>query len=75
MLYVCRKHALVEQVFKILNGISLPVESSCFERQCTPYSIRYDFKLKKTKYNTIQYGFKSLSYQGAYLWNSLPVTV
>ena len=37
--------------------------------------MRDDFKLMKIKYNTIQYGLKSLPCQDAPLWNSIPVNV
>ena len=75
MLYILRKYGLVEQVFKILNGTSFPVKPSFFKIQCTPYSMRDNMKLMKPRYNTVQYGYKSISYQGALLWNNLPVNV
>ena len=39
----------------------------------TSYEMRDNLKLVKTVYNTMQYGFRSIIYQGALIWNSLPV--
>ena len=50
-----------------------PITSSFFTRQITPYEMRDNLKLVKPVYNTMQYGFRSIMYQGAMIWNSLPV--
>ncbi len=39
-----------------------------------PYSMRDDLKFILHQFNTKSYGYKSLVYAGAKLWNSLPVT-
>ncbi len=39
-----------------------------------PYSMTDDLKLILPKFNTKTYGYKSLVYARAKLWNSLPVT-
>ncbi len=39
------------------------------------YSMRDDLKFIWPKFNTKTYGYKSLVYAGAKLWNSLPVTL
>ena len=35
--------------------------------------MRDNLKLVKPVYNTLQYGFRFIMYQGAIIWNSLPV--
>ena len=50
-----------------------PTTSSFFTRQITPYEMRDNLKLVKPVYNTMQYNFRSIMYQGAMIWNSLPV--
>ena len=40
-----------------------------------PYSMRDDLKFNLHKFNTKTYGYKSLVYAGAKLWNSLPVSL
>ena len=39
----------------------------------TPHEMGDNLKLVKPVYNTMQYGFRSIIYQGALIWNSLPV--
>ena len=38
-----------------------------------PYAMRDPYKLELYKFKTVSYGYKSLKYAGAKLWNSLPV--
>ncbi len=45
--------------------------SSIFKVKNIPYSCRRDNVLDQTKYNTVEYGFKSFKYQGTKLWNGL----
>ena len=73
MLYVTRKYNLVEFVYKVLHDQARPIESTFFTEHITPYEMRDRFKLAQPRYNTVQYGQKSISYQGASMWNSLPV--
>ena len=37
--------------------------------------MRDNIKLMKPVYNTVQYGMKSIAYQGPLVWNSLPVYI
>ena len=75
MLYVIRKITLGEFVYKTLHNLSPPVESRFFMRQITQYNMRDKSKLVKPPYNTIKYGMKSIVYQGASVWNDLPVQI
>ena len=69
-LYLSRLKELLLSVFKIRNNLMPPIESSFFTKQLTPYDMRY-VCLRKPVYHTIKYGFKSLRYQGATLFNNL----
>ena len=73
MLYVTGKTSLAEFVYKVLHDMAKPITSSFFTWQITPYEMRDNLKLVKPVYNTMQYGFRSIIYQGALIWNSLPV--
>ena len=75
MLYVNRKNNLVEFVFKVINNAAPPMESNFFTKQVSPYNMRDSNKLVLPTFNTIQYGKKSIRYQGPSLWNSLPSDV
>ena len=72
MLYVTRKNGLIIFVYKVLHGLAPPVSNSFFKIQETPYNMRDNYKLIKPIYKTIQYGKRSVAYQGAQLWNMLP---
>ena len=41
----------------------------------TPYDMRDNFKLIKPVYNTVQFGMRSIAYQGPLVWNALPINV
>ena len=71
MLYVTGKTSLAEFVYKVLHAWQ--DLSQVFTRQITSYEMRDNLKLVKTVYNTMQCGFRSIIYQGALIWNSLPV--
>ena len=72
MLYCNRKKVLAELVFKVLNGLSPPVSPDFFTRQITTYDLRDNNILVQPRFRTIRYGFKSIAYQGALIWNALP---
>ena len=55
--------------------MSPPIENSWFTRQTTRYDMKDIYKLVKPTYNTMQYGFRSISYQGATIWNELPIEI
>ena len=75
MLYVMRKNYLAEFVFKVLNNQAPPLEDTFFQRQVSPYNMRDDNKLVQPPFNTVQFGKRSIGYQGPSIWNTLPVAV
>ena len=75
MLYVTRKINLAEFVYKVLYDMAPPVENPFFTRQVAPYDMRDNFKLIKPVYNTVQFGMRSIAYQGPLVWNALPINV
>ena len=46
-----------------------------FELNETPYNFRDPFKLKQPEFSNKTFGFRSFSYYGSKLWNSLPVEI
>ena len=72
MLYTIRKFNLVEFVFKVMKNLAPPLDSNFFIKQVSPYNMRDSNKLVLPSFNTIQFGKRSISYQGPSLWNSLP---
>ena len=72
MLCVIRRNNLVEFVYKVLNDLAPPIKSSFFDKQISPYNMRDNNKLVQPFFNTIQYGRRSIRYQGPSLWNVLP---
>ena len=72
MLYVTRKTGLIIFVYKVLHNLAPPVSNTFFKMQDTPYNMRDNHKLIKPVFKTIQYGKRSIAYQGAHLWNMLP---
>lgn len=72
MLHVTFKSNLVELVFKVLNNLAPPIPGNFFVKQISPYNMRDNQKLVLPSFNTIQYGKRSIRYQGPSLWNTLP---
>ena len=72
MLYAIRKNNLAEFVYKVLNDLAPPIDRSFFEKQTSPYDMRDNNKLVQPVFNTMQYGKRSIRYQGPLLWNVLP---
>ena len=72
MLHVIHKSNLVDFVFKVINGLAPPMDSSFFIKQVSPYNMRDNNKLVIPPFDTIQFGKKSIRFQGPSLWNSLP---
>ena len=75
MLYETRKIKLAEFVYKVQHKLAPPLNDTFFTKQVTPYHMRDNIKLMKPVYNTVQYGMKSIAYQGPLVWNSLPVYI
>ena len=72
MLCVIRRNNLVEFVYKVLSNLAPPIKSSFFDKQISPYNMRDNNKLVQPVFNTMQYGRRSIRYQGPSLWNVLP---
>ena len=67
-----RKSNLVEFVFKVMKDLAPPMDNNFFIKQVSPYNMRDSNKLVLPSFNTIQFGKRSIRYQGPSLWNSLP---
>ena len=72
MLCTIRKNNLAEFVYKVLSNLAPPIDSSFFEKQTSPYDMRDNNKLVQPVFSTMQYGRRSIRYQGPSLWNVLP---
>ena len=73
MLHEIQRINTVEFVYKVINNLAPPIESTFFSKQVGPYNMRDNNKMILPQYNTVQYGKHSIAYQGSSLWNILPV--
>ncbi len=71
-LIIHRIRTLAIEVFKCVNDIAPSYLCDLFEKHNVPYDMRDNNKLIQKRYNTIKHGFRSFSYSGARLWNSMP---
>ncbi len=60
-------------MFKCLNGHNPKYLCDMFSAKGTSYEFRDGIRIEPYKFKTKTYGYKSLLYAGAKLWNSLPV--
>ena len=74
-LYLGRLRKLSIEVYKIITHNGPNFLESLFERYETPYNLRDNNRIHQPAYNTITYGKNSVRYQGAKLWNVLPLHI
>ena len=67
-----RLRSLAIEIFKAINGISPPYIQDLFSLKQNKYNLRDGSRLVVPACNTTKHGLRSISYQGAKLWNSLP---
>ena len=71
LLYVQRQRNLMVEVYKIINKLGPLYLHNMFTVKESNYNFRNMLALEQPKYNTVKYGFNSVIYQGAKLWNML----
>jgi len=59
------------EVHKILNKLGLKYLHEMFVADDSAYDMRNPMNIVMSKFNTVKYGKKSISYTGAKLWNIL----
>ena len=74
-LYVSRIKILAIEMYKILNDMSPSFLKDFFVINNVMSVLREHNVLLPPKHKTVTYGFKSLKYQGAKIWNDLPHTI
>ena len=83
MLISCQKttlfHLRLKKIalfmFRCFKELNLKYLNEMFEHKEIIYSLRDSKRVHLKKYNTVRYGYQSLCYAGAKLWNTLPVHV
>ena len=71
-LHAARIRTIVEYVYKIKNNLLPPMEPSFFVSHGNSYALRHHNTLVQPRYNYKKFGYQSLRYQGAKLWNEIP---
>ena len=72
-LYTSRQRIILEHVFKIRHDLLPPMDSSFFVCNVSnDYNLRRNELLALPDYNYKKFGYHSLKYQGAKLWNAIP---
>ena len=74
-LYLSRLRKLSIEVYKIITHNGPIFLESLFESYETPYNLRDNNRIQQPAYNTVTYGRNSVRYQGAKLWNILPLHI
>ena len=63
------------EVYKCVNKLNPEYLNSMFKQRTISYDFRDPLKLELSKFRTTSFGYKSFSYYGAKLWNSLPTEI
>ena len=70
-----RRKAIAELVFNVLHNLSPPLPRNLFTKQICMYDMRYNYMLVQSCFRTMKHGYKSIAYQGANMWNTLPCRI
>ena len=70
-LYVIFQRDLLVNIHKIRHKCLPPFEDNFFEMKCSQYNVR-KCSIKLPRFDTYSYGYKSMRYSGAFLYNMLP---
>jgi hypothetical protein len=71
LMYVQRLRYMMTEIYNIINKEGPTYLHGLFSIKETCYNTRNLNMLEQPKYNTVKYGFNSVTYQGARLWNFL----
>ena len=71
-LYLGRLRKLSIEVYKIVSKECPEFLNDMFVQKERKYNLRDDHKVNLPPFNTMTYGYNSIKYQGAKLWNLLP---
>ena len=71
-LSIYRLKFLAMEVYKCLNGLNPVYLNDLFKIKAVKYDLRNSSILEQPKFNTVKFGYKSVSYYGSKLWNQLP---
>ena len=71
-LSISRIRLLAIEVYKCVNELAPSYLCELFEKHDIPYELRDSNKLTQKAYKTVTHGFRSFSYAGTRLWNSMP---
>ena len=74
-LSVLRLKLLAIEVYKCINCINPEYMNDMFKHKSLPYDFRDSSKLETSKYNGKTFGYKSFTYYGSKLWNSIPAEI
>ena len=71
-MYVQRMRFIMVEVYTVLNGIGPLYLHDMFDRKESVYIMKNNIELVQPQFRTQKYGFNSIRYQGAKIWNTLP---
>ena len=60
------------EMYKCNNSLAPSYLCDLFKSRDSSYNLRDPYKLIQPEFNTIKFGYKSFTYYGSKLWNSLP---
>ena len=64
---------LASEMYKVSNGLSLPVVSNIFtQKNCHPYDLQINSQFSRTLVRSVFHGTQSISYLGPVIWDILP---
>ena len=64
---------LMTEIYKIVNGITLPIMNSLFTFHLNQHNLRNFQELSTEKRNTVNYGLETVTYRVPIIWAKLPL--
>ena len=66
---------ILTEVYKFLNGASLPVINKVFQSKDCPYDLRNPRILASKHISTMKYGINTIAYKDPQIWQNIPLEI
>ena len=66
---------LVTEIYKFLNGLSLPIMNEVFQINECPYNLRKPRTLASKHKSTVRYDLDTIAFKGPQIWQDIPLEI
>ena len=74
-IHIINLQVLMTEIYKTINNLNPAFMSTIFKEKKTSYQLRNNNLLKIPKPSSTKFGYRSISFRGAIMWNKLPESI